>query len=203
MELIALGLGLGLAAGLSPGPLLALVVASSLERGLGAGLRVAIAPLLTDTPVILLTLLILRELPPSLLSALAAIGGGLVILLGVGFWRAPEIDLGQEAADSGTRRDLWRGALVNILNPHPWVGWATVLGPTLLDAWRDGPSRGVGFLAAFYAAIVASKAAIAWAVARSGRRLSAAWRRRLLRGSGLLLTALGGLLLWRALGPLL
>lgn len=200
MELVALGLGLGLAAGVSPGPLLALVVASSLERGFGAGLRVALAPLLSDAPVILLTLLVLRELSPSLLRTLAALGGALVILLAVGFWRAPEDDFQQKAAGSG--RELWRGVLVNLLNPHPWVGWATVLGPTLLEAWRHGPSRGVAFVGAFYAAIVASKAAIAWIVARGGRRLSAAGRRQLLRGSGLLLAGLGGLLLWRALGPL-
>ena len=38
-----MGLGLGLAAGISPGPLLALLISSTLERGFGAGLRVIAA----------------------------------------------------------------------------------------------------------------------------------------------------------------
>jgi len=46
-----MGLGLGLAAGASPGPLLTLVVSSTLARGFGAGLRVALAPVLTDAPI--------------------------------------------------------------------------------------------------------------------------------------------------------
>jgi threonine/homoserine/homoserine lactone efflux protein len=36
MELMLVGLGLGLAAGVSPGPLLTLVVSSTLARGFGA-----------------------------------------------------------------------------------------------------------------------------------------------------------------------
>ncbi len=60
MELVLIGLGLGLAAGVSPGPLLTLVVSSTLARGFGAGLRVALAPVLTDAPIIVLAILVLQ-----------------------------------------------------------------------------------------------------------------------------------------------
>ena len=55
MEAILLAFSLGLAAGLSPGPLLTLVVSTSLARGFGAGLRVALrssvsAPSQASTP---------------------------------------------------------------------------------------------------------------------------------------------------------
>ncbi|MEL7059947.1 MAG: hypothetical protein AAGN46_07975, partial [Acidobacteriota bacterium] len=53
-EPLALGLGFGTAAGLSPGPLMTLVVATALDRGAAAGARVAMAPLITDAPVIVL-----------------------------------------------------------------------------------------------------------------------------------------------------
>ena len=45
----------GLAAGFSPGPLTVLVIGETLRHGLRSGLQVAIAPVLTDIPVILLT----------------------------------------------------------------------------------------------------------------------------------------------------
>ena len=59
MDLFWIGIGLGLAAGISPGPLLTLVISTTLERGFRAGTRIAIAPLITDAPIIVVTLLIL------------------------------------------------------------------------------------------------------------------------------------------------
>ena len=61
MEDLVVALTLGLAAGVSPGPLLALVVSATLERGFGAGLRVASAPLVTDLPIILACVSVLRS----------------------------------------------------------------------------------------------------------------------------------------------
>ena len=77
-ELLA-GLSLGLGAGLAPGPLLALVVTSTLERGFGAGVRVAIAPLLTDAPIIGLTVAVVSSVSDSWLRGLAIAGGADVI----------------------------------------------------------------------------------------------------------------------------
>jgi threonine/homoserine/homoserine lactone efflux protein len=200
VELLVVGLGLGLAAGISPGPLLTLVIASSLERGLAAGLRVAVAPALTDAPIVLLALLVLKDLPESLLIALGALGGCLVIYLGVRLLRSGAATAAPQASERAPSRDLWQGALVNFLNPHAWLAWFTVLGPVLLEAWRESPARGVCFIVGFLAAIVGSKATIAWLVARSRRRLSEAWLGRLLRISGWLLVVLGGLLAGRAAG---
>ncbi len=47
---------LGLSGGLTPGPLLTLVVSETLKYGTQAGIKVSLAPLLTDTPIILAVL---------------------------------------------------------------------------------------------------------------------------------------------------
>lgn len=190
MELVALGLGLGLAAGLSPGPLLALVVAVSLARGFRAGASVAIAPLLTDAPIILLAVFILGKLPASFLSVLGAIGGGIVLWLGARSLLFGEPGAGSEMP-AARSRDLLRGVAVNFFNPHPWLFWATVQGPLLVQAWRSSPALGLGFLGSFYLAIVGSKMAMAALVAGGRRRLDQEWYRRLLRGCGALLIILG------------
>jgi threonine/homoserine/homoserine lactone efflux protein len=44
------GAALGLSAGVTPGPLLALVIAQTLTHGPREGGKVALAPLLTDAP---------------------------------------------------------------------------------------------------------------------------------------------------------
>lgn len=203
MDLMLVGLSLGLAAGVSPGPLLTLVVASSLQRGFGAGFRVAIAPLLTDAPIILLALLVLRDLPPAWLTALTALGGLVVVFLGIVTMRTPPLDPEAVQESSGSAIDLWRGAVVNLLNPHPWIFWVTVQGPLLIQGWRRHPAIGIAFVVSFYAAIVGSKVAIAWVVGRGRSLLDARWYRRLLVGCGVLLVAMGVWLLTQAVWSLL
>ena len=58
------GVFLGLAAGFAPGPLLTLVITETLQHNLRSGIRVALAPILTDAPIVaavFLTLKILGE----------------------------------------------------------------------------------------------------------------------------------------------
>ena len=196
MELVLIGLGLGLAAGVSPGPLLTLVVSSTLARGFGAGLRVALAPVLTDAPIILLAILVLQGLPSSWLVWIGALGGCVVIYLGVGTLRSPIQDRQPEQEDRGSALDLWRGAVVNLLNPHPWIFWTTVQGPMLVRGWRRDPVTAIAFVVVFYMAIVGSKIAIAWLVARGRHALTDRWYRGLLMGCGVLLTGMG---LWLVL----
>ncbi len=50
---VTVGILLGLSAGVAPGPLLTLVVSETLSGGVGAGVRVALSPLLSDLPIIL------------------------------------------------------------------------------------------------------------------------------------------------------
>ena len=52
-----MGLTFGLAGGLSPGPLTALVVGQTVRFGLREGCTVALAPVITDGPLILLAAL--------------------------------------------------------------------------------------------------------------------------------------------------
>ena len=87
MSELLLGISLGFAAGISPGPLSALVVTTALQRGVWAGVRVAIAPLLTDLPVVALSVLAVGAFPAGGLSYLAAAGGVFVIFLGLDTYR--------------------------------------------------------------------------------------------------------------------
>jgi len=50
------GLMLGLTAGVAPGPLLTLVVSQTLRYGVREGIKIAIAPIFTDLPIILAAL---------------------------------------------------------------------------------------------------------------------------------------------------
>lgn len=197
MELTLLGSGLGLAAGLSPGPLLTLLIAVSIERGFPAGARVALAPLLTDAPIVVLSLLLLKDLPTSFLGALTLLGGLFVAHLGLRSLRQRDPAAPADETPSAAARDLWHGAVVNFLNPHPWIFWIGVGAPTLVSGWRLNPLDAVGYLVGFYVCIVGSKILLAWLAAQGGQTLRGPWFSRTLRLCGALLLFLGVVLCYR------
>lgn len=59
-----------------------------------------------------------------------------------------------------SEQSLFKAAMVNALNPGPYIFWTLVLGPILLTSWRARPLYGVGFLAGFYSAVIATLLAI-------------------------------------------
>jgi len=197
MELTLLGVGSGLAAGLSPGPLLTLLVAVSIERGFPAGLRIAVAPLITDAPIVLLALLLLKDLPESFLGSLTLLGGLFVLYLGIQGLRRGAPTLQPVEAPPAAAKDLWQGAVVNFFNPHPWVFWISVGAPTLVSGWRQNPWDAVGYLVGFYGLIVSSKIGLAWLAAQGRHTLRGPWFRRILTLCGLLLVVLGAFLCYR------
>ena len=197
---ISLGLGMGFNAGVSPGPLLALVVAASLRSGLPGGLMVAVSPLVTDLPIIALSVLLVGSLPPEATRWVATLGGLVVIWIGVQTIRSGRTAelAGEGDAQAEPRRELWRGVAVNALNPHPYLFWATVGAPALVSGWRESPLHALAFLVSFYVLLLGSKAIIAWLVSRQAGGLSQTWYRRVLQGSGVLMLAMGLLLMWQA-----
>ena len=52
------GLILGLAAGVSPGPLLTLIVQQTVRHGVREGVKVAAVPLITDVPIVAATVVV-------------------------------------------------------------------------------------------------------------------------------------------------
>jgi threonine/homoserine/homoserine lactone efflux protein len=62
LSFLTTGIILGLSAGFAPGPLLALVISETLQHDMKAGVKVALAPILTDLPIIIFTLFIMAEL---------------------------------------------------------------------------------------------------------------------------------------------
>jgi threonine/homoserine/homoserine lactone efflux protein len=188
LEYLGIGAVLGLAAGLAPGPLLALVLAQAIRYGTREGVRVAAAPLITDLPIVLLATALVAaaaEAAAGLLGAISLAGAAFVAYLGVDAIRTTGVDAGP--ADEAPRS--WtRGAVVNALSPHPYLFWIAVGAPTLIRAWGDGPLAAAAFLVGFYACLVGAKMAVAVVAGRSGGRLrGGAYRGVMLVLGGLLL----------------
>jgi threonine/homoserine/homoserine lactone efflux protein len=168
---LASGILLGLSAGLAPGPLLALLLVQTLQHGAREGCKIALSPLITDTPIILLTLMLatkLSEIRP-LLGMVSLAGGALVLYLA---WDGFNPVRMSTAASAESPRSWFKGILTNLLNPHPWLFWLTVGAAALAKALTESQLAAVAFLCGFYVLLVGSKIVVALLVARSSEWLS-------------------------------
>jgi threonine/homoserine/homoserine lactone efflux protein len=113
-------------------------------------------------------------------------------------WRRPSP---ADTDGAGTPRTVVQAVLVNLLYPNPYLGWALVLGPNAVAAWRQSPVDAVALIVAFYAVLVAGLATFI-VVTGSARFLNATAQRVLLLLSALALAALGvyqlAVSVWRA-----
>jgi threonine/homoserine/homoserine lactone efflux protein len=183
---LSAGIVTGLSAGVSPGPLFALVVSQAVRHGAREGIKVATVPLLTDLPLILASTFLLTRLGDfrPALGAVSLAGALFLLHLAVESFRSPPPD----AALAGDSPDSVRkGVLVNFLNPHPYLFWVTVGTPTMLRGWGESPGSGAAFLAGFFACLVGSKIVLALLAARSRRFLAGRGYRLLMRLLGVLL----------------
>jgi threonine/homoserine/homoserine lactone efflux protein len=155
-----IGILLGLAAGLSPGPLLALTITQSLQYGIVEGIKVAMAPLVTDAPIVILALWILFRMQSvdMALGILSLVGCLYVSYLALENFRAKPVtvDSFQTAP-----RSLLKAVVVNALNPSPYLFWMTVGGPLILRESRHSVAPAVVFLLLFYLFLVGSKIILA------------------------------------------
>jgi threonine/homoserine/homoserine lactone efflux protein len=151
------GIGFGLAAAAQPGQLQTFLISQSLTRGWKRTLPSAFAPLLSDGPIILLSLLVLSQLPDWLQRGLYLAGGLFVLYLAYGAfktWRGFKFDSGTTQIKD--QQTLLKAVTVNILNPAPYIFWTLVTGPILLAGWREKPFHGISFLFGFYGTMVLS-----------------------------------------------
>ncbi|MBX5451953.1 LysE family translocator [Thermogemmatispora sp.] len=209
-----LGISYGFTAGISPGPMLGLVITQTLQHGWRAGNLVALAPLLTDLPIILLAVLLISQLPISALGWLAVAGGLFVLYLGcetaLTAYRYGHTSFSSQtlpsSASTGHARGpvLWRAVVTNALNPHPYLFWGTVGAQLLIRNYEEQGAAGPALLLlSFYACLVGTKLGIAGIVNRSRHWLQGPVYRWVLFLSALLLMALGLWLLTEGLSSLL
>ncbi len=195
--LTALGTGfvLGLSAGIAPGPMLTLVITQTLKYGVREGLKVALAPLITDFPIILATLIVVSSLAAFdlYLGLISLAGGCYVLVLAAECIRAGRTDI---ASSSEKPRSLKKAITLNFLNPHPYIFWITIGSPLMLKYGGVRTEYAVVFIVAFYALLVGSKMALAVIVGRSRHVLTGTWYVFIMRILGAILIAFS-LLLFR------
>ncbi len=135
-------------------------------------------------------LFVLRTLPPAIQRGLR-VGGGLYLLaLAWSAFRDARLADPGAALPPAPPRTLLKAVAVNLLNPNPYIGWAFVLGPAAIAAWREAPTHAVAFVLAFYATMVSTLGAFIVACAGASM-LGTRLQRGLLLASAVVMACLG------------
>ncbi len=155
------GIGYGLAAAAQPGPFQTYIISQSLAKGWRKTILAALAPLVSDPPIVTLCLLVLSQVPVWFQRFLYIAGGLFILYLAYGTYKAwKSFDTNLTNSESETRQSLWQAALMNALSPGPYIFWSLVTGPILMRGWRETPIHGIGFMVGFYVTMISSLALI-------------------------------------------
>jgi threonine/homoserine/homoserine lactone efflux protein len=164
------GAALALSATVMPGPFQAFLISQALKNGWKRTLPAALAPLVSDGPIIALVVFILTQTPQWFLDTLRIVGGFFLIYLARGIFLTLKISGPTfTASDSATQKTFFNAVAMNALSPNTYIFWSVLAGPILLSGWRQSASLGIGFLVGLYGTFVCCLAVFIILFATVGR----------------------------------
>jgi threonine/homoserine/homoserine lactone efflux protein len=171
-QLAAAGIALGIIEGIKPGPLLTMVIRESLSKGLKAGMWTAAAPIFTDGPMIIASLLLAGWMAtqPSILFSISLLGALFLTKMGLECFSLEVPD--PDNTDIDASGSFKRGIVTNLLNPHVYMFWFLIGGPLMASAAEQEPLAPILYAICFLITIILVKASIAWLFVGGGTWLS-------------------------------
>jgi threonine/homoserine/homoserine lactone efflux protein len=149
------GITYAFAAAAQPGPFQTYIISETLSKGWKKTLPAAFAPLISDIPVVVIVLFLLSNVPVMVLNILQLAGGIFLIYLAYGAyntWRS--FDVNKKVEVHSGSKTMMKAALVNFLNPNPYIGWSLIMGPLFLKGYHETPSNGIALLVSFYSTLI-------------------------------------------------
>ena len=165
LTFLAAGCIFGLAGGFSPGPTTTVVVSQTLRFGFLEGIKVAIAPALTDAPIILVAVLLVGQLAKfqAVLWIISLLGAAFLLYLAFESFRVRGIEIDETDV---APRSVSKGFMANLLNPHPYMFWFVIGAPKLIEAVEISWMTAVAFIAGLYVCLIGAKILVAFLVGR-------------------------------------
>jgi threonine/homoserine/homoserine lactone efflux protein len=186
LEFLISGVVFGLAAGIAPGPLLALVFSETLKYGKNEGIKIAVSPLITDLPIVLFVLFILSSLMGYnfVIGMISLFGACYLIYLGVENLR---VKIAESEVELTKRDALKRGVIANFLSPHPYLFWLSIGGPIIFKSLDIHISATILFILGFYSLLIGSKIGIVLVVEKSKSFIKSKYYLYIVRALGIAL----------------
>ncbi len=193
MDLLIIGMGMGIVGGLVPSPLHMIALSQVALGHWARALRVLIgAPLLVDGCLLLVTIFFFRFIPVGIAHYVAYFGG--VSLIGFATYSLWEMRTkpNHKVADSKalSYASLSVALFAEVASPGTWVYWITVAGPLIAEGRQKGSGHIVPFflggILGFYGAALFTLCLLAW-----GAGLHKRFKQNLFLTANLLLLVMG------------
>lgn len=156
-----LGITFAFAAVVQPGPYQTYIISQSIKHGFRNTWPAALAPLLSDGPIIILVLFLLNNIPDWFVHFLQIAGAMFLFFLAFKAFKSWKYYNFAEAVNSQSKHQtLFEAATVNFLNPAPFLSWSLVMGPIFLEGIEQSLSYGIALLAGFYSVMVLGQFAL-------------------------------------------
>lgn len=195
IPLLIAGITLGLSAGVSPGPLMALTISETLKYGIKAGLLVAFVPVITDLPIITVSLFILSQFQDITLFIVIISILGAFYLFYLGYENLKLINIKIDES-SGKNSSFKKGVITNYTNPNPYIFWITIGGPILIAAYNFSPVNSFAFITGFYFFLVGVKVLLVIVGGRFKNFFQTIWYVSVIKFLGVILIFFGLILLF-------
>ncbi|MCF7942231.1 MAG: LysE family translocator [Spirochaetia bacterium] len=166
IQMLLSGSLLGLTLGSSPSPVMTLTISKTIRYGAIEGIKIACAPLITDFPIAVISILIFSRLPnrEQYLGVIFILGALFIARLGIRGIRTKglDIDPGKENPDS-----FKQGVITNFLNPNVYVFWFTIGSVAVVESWSKNPLSSILYLVGFYALLIGTRVVLTLFIAKS------------------------------------
>jgi threonine/homoserine/homoserine lactone efflux protein len=193
------GIGFGFAAASQIGPFQTFLISQALTRGWKRTLPGAFAPFLSDGPIVLLSVLVLSQLPEWTQRVMYILGGLFVLYLAYGSYKSwRSFDETYIHPELSGQQTIFKAAMTNLLSPGAYLFWMFVTGPILVQGWREAPINGLGLVIGFYSSFILCLIAMI-IVFGAASRLGPKLNRALLGISCIVLFGFGMYQLWKGL----
>ena len=178
-----------------PGPVLAVTIRHSARRGFRSGPLIILGHGVLELALIAVLLAGLASLftHPTFLKATGAVGGAVLIWMGVSGWFQAGKNSGPSSASrlGGDLMTVGAGIAASVSNPYWIIWWSTVGMAYLALAWQQRWLGLAGFFSGHILADLAWYSLVALAASRGGRFLSPRFQFFLLRGCSVFMLLLG------------
>ena len=160
LNFLFLAVTMAVAGVIQPGPTSTLLISQSIRYGTKEGLKIAIAPLITDIPIILIVTFLLSKVSGSntIVGSISLLGAGYLLYLAYVSLVVKPVGISDKKTSP---QSLRKGVITNALNPAPYLFWLTLGAAMLQKALEIGPWMIPVYLVLAYATFVGGYALLA------------------------------------------
>lgn len=159
---------------------------------------ISIAPLITDLPIVLLSITILNSFQSTdlILGMLSITGAAFLIYLGI---KNFSFNANSPNTKSSYTASIKYGIIANLLSPHPYLFWITIGAPIFTKASKTGAANSFGFIVGFYLLLVSSKIVIALISSRIKGFLNSNTYKNIMKLIGVVLFIFSGVMIYEGI----